>query len=205
MALDEKTENAVSDILKEATNPIKLSLFGSENNEYVGVVKDLLIDITKISNISLETFSLESNEAKKLKIMKEPVLIFNDFPNARFMGVPSGHEFRTLLETIIMVSKKKTKLEAALIKKIKTISTPVDIKVFVTPTCPYCPPAVIMALQMAIENPLITGQMIEAMEFPTMSKKFEVMGVPKTVINESGSFEGAVPPHIFVQKVMENL
>ncbi len=205
MALDEKTKSAVSEILKAAINPIKLNLFGSENNEYVIVVKDLLTDLAKISKISLEIFSLESDKAKQLKITKEPVLLFDDFPNVRFMGIPSGHEFRALLETIVMVSTKKTKLEAALIKEIKAISTPVDLKVFITPTCPYCSSSVIMALQMAIENPLITGQMVEATEFPTMSQKFEVMGVPKTVVNENKSFEGAVPPNIFVQKVIETL
>ena len=78
------------------------------------------------------------------------------------------------------------------------------IQVFVTPTCPYCPAAVRMAHKLAMANPNIYGEAVEATEFPALSQKFYVMGVPKTVINEGAvQFEGAYPEDDFVEKVLE--
>ena len=60
------------------------------------------------------------------------------------------------------------------------MSKPVHIQVFVTLTCPYCPMAVQLAHEMAMESPLITSDMVEATEF-----------------------EGALPESEFFKYVME--
>ena len=44
--------------------------------------------------------------------------------------------------------------------------------------------------------------MIEAVEFPQLANKYEVMGVPKIVINDNTSFEGAMPEEHFLEQVM---
>ena len=48
------------------------------------------------------------------------------------------------------------------------LGRPVHIQVFVTPTCPYCPQAVRLAHQFALESDQIRGDMIEATEFPEL-------------------------------------
>jgi predicted DsbA family dithiol-disulfide isomerase len=50
-----------------------------------------------------------------------------------------------------------------------------------------------------MENPLITADMIEAIEFPHLAEKYEVTGVPKTIINEKVEIEGAVPENVFLE------
>lgn len=45
--------------------------------------------------------------------------------------------------------------------------------------------------------------MVEATEFPHLAYKYVVMGVPKVVINETTSFEGALPEAPYVDKVLE--
>jgi len=79
----------------------------------------------------------------------------------------------------------------------------VNIQVFVTPTCPYCPMAVRLAHQMALESPLITASMIEASEFPELSQKYDVMGVPKSIFNETITLEGAVPEEVYLEQVLK--
>lgn len=57
---------------------------------------------------------------------------------------------------------------------------------------------------MAMINPHIRGEMIEAMEFPELSSKHNVYGVPKTVINDGkAEQEGAVPEEVILQKILE--
>lgn len=59
---------------------------------------------------------------------------------------------------------------------------------------------------MALVNPHIRGEMIEAMEFPELSSQFNVMGVPKTVINDGkAEQEGAVPEEVILEKIMQIL
>jgi predicted DsbA family dithiol-disulfide isomerase len=58
---------------------------------------------------------------------------------------------------------------------------------------------------MAWENPQITGDMVEAMEFPYLAHRYNVMGVPRTMINETDYIEGAVPEQIFISHVMNAL
>ena len=56
---------------------------------------------------------------------------------------------------------------------------------------------------MAMENPRISADVVEVQEFPSLAQRYRVMGVPKTVINETVQFLGAVPEETFVDKVLE--
>lgn len=59
------------------------------------------------------------------------------------------------------------------------------------------------AHQLAMLNPHIKAECIEATEFPELSEKYDVYGVPKTVINEDFQFEGGVPEAVFVRNLMK--
>jgi glutaredoxin len=85
------------------------------------------------------------------------------------------------------------------------LSEPLHLQVFVTPTCPYCPQAVILAHQLALESDYITADMVEATEFPHLSMKYQVMGVPRTVVNETVHVEGVAPEQMLVAKMEEAL
>ena len=60
-----------------------------------------------------------------------------------------------------------------------------------------------LAHQMAMESDLITADMVEVQEFIFLAQKYNIYGVPKTVINESLHFEGAVPDAVFLGKVLQ--
>ncbi len=85
------------------------------------------------------------------------------------------------------------------------LTEPISMQVFVTPTCPYCPQAVILAHQMAIASPMVQADMVEAMEFPHLATKYQVMGVPRTVINETVHIEGAAPEPMVLDRLWEAL
>ena len=50
-----------------------------------------------------------------------------------------------------------------------------------------------MAHQLAVESPHVTADVIEVAEFPDVAQRYQVQGVPKTIINEQVSVDGAVP------------
>jgi len=64
---------------------------------------------------------------------------------------------------------------------------------------------VVLAHRLAMESEWITADMVEATEFPHLANKYQVYGVPRTVINETIHIEGAVPEPVLVNKLIEVL
>jgi glutaredoxin-like protein len=121
----------------------------------------------------------------------------------RFYGIPSGYEFTSIIEDIVEVSRGETSLKPKTKKALARITQPMHIQVFVTPTCPYCPQAVRLAHQFAMENENIRADMVEAIELPHLVNKYGVHGVPRTVINGTFHQEGAAPEPLMLAKVLE--
>lgn len=58
---------------------------------------------------------------------------------------------------------------------------------------------------MALESDKITADMVEATEFPQLAVKYQVRGVPRTVINESHFVDGMVPEPVMLQQLLAAL
>ncbi len=63
----------------------------------------------------------------------------------RYYGIPSGYEFSSLIEDIKLIASGESGLSAQTKQWVADLQDPVHLQVFVTPTCPYCPQAVILA------------------------------------------------------------
>ena len=59
-----------------------------------------------------------------------------------------------------------------------------------------------MAHQFAMENENITADMVEAIEFPHLSQRYGVMGVPKTMANGMAVAEGALPEALLLDNIL---
>jgi hypothetical protein len=65
---------------------------------------------------------------------------------------------------------------------------------------------VVLAHRMAVESPLVQAEMVEAMEFPELSERFNVSGVPQTTINAgAGTLVGAAPEEYLVAEIIKAL
>lgn len=208
--LNESVKNKLRNIFQQLTTQVTLKVFTQEiecptcreNTSLMQEIGEVYKEKVKVEVLN---FILNKDEAEKLKIDKIPataVLGEKDY-GIRFYGTPGGFEFSSLLNAIKLVGTKSSGLEKDIIDKLKLINKPVDIKVFVTLTCPYCPMAVEVAHKFAFENDLITAQMINAQEFPHLANKYGVYAVPKVIINDKISFEGALPEESFLSHIIE--
>jgi len=59
-----------------------------------------------------------------------------------------------------------------------------------------------LAQQLAMESDLITADLLEVTEFPHLAQRYQVRAVPRTVVNETASIEGALPESEFVKAVV---
>jgi len=59
---------------------------------------------------------------------------------------------------------------------------------------------------MALENPLVQAEMVEATEFPELAERHNVSGVPQTTINDGAAHVvGAVPEANLVAAILQAL
>ncbi|MEM2238343.1 MAG: thioredoxin family protein [Candidatus Caldarchaeum sp.] len=176
--------------------------------QYCREMRELTEELAELADgkikVNVYDFEKDAQLAAKWRVDKIPALLIHGEKeyHVRFFGLPAGYEFMALLDDLIDVSRGYSRLSPAVREKVREIDKPVHIQVFVTPTCPYCPRAVRTAHQMAIENERVTADMVEAIEFPHLANKYDVMAVPKVVINDKIMFEGALPEQHFLEHVL---
>ncbi len=193
---------------KNLKNDVRILVFTQEIEcPFCKQARELAEEVGAFSNkikVEVYAFVKDSEKAKEYQIDKVPaiaVLGKKDY-GIRFYGLAYGYEFRPFTESIINVSRGATNLSEETKKKLASIEKPVHIQVFVSLTCPYCPLVTSLAHQFAMESDLVRADMVDTGEFPHLVQKYNVMGVPKTVINEKTEFVGAVPEELFVQQVV---
>lgn len=207
--LDDKVKNAVKNDLSNLKTNVKLVVFSQEIE--CASCKDavsLADEVASLSDkISVEKYNFVTDKAKteQYKIDKIPAIAVADDKDfgIRFYGVPGGFEFSSFIDAIKLVSSRESQLAKKTKEEISKITKSVLIKIFVTLTCPYCPPVVKLANRFAVENDLILAETIVATEFPHLSNKYNVFSVPKTVINETVEFEGAVTEEKFLENILK--
>lgn len=217
--LNDKVQQQVREALAAMTAPVKVVIFTQGEGgalecemctETRQIVDEVAAQSDKIS-VEVRDFVGDAELAQRYGIDKIPAMAIlrdGDQPidyGIRLYGVPSGYEFSTLIEDLLMVSRGEHGLSAATVKELERLLEPVRIQVYVTPTCPYCPRAVVLAHRLAMASPLITADMVESMEFPQLANKYQVYGVPRTVINDVVHIEGAVPEAHLVENLMKVL
>jgi glutaredoxin-like protein len=207
--LTEKDQQFVRNLFENMKEDVKLIMFTQELEcQYCRETRQILEEVAGLSDkISLTVYNFQTDKeiADKYKIDKIPATIIEGKKDygIRYYGIPSGYEFSSLLEDIVDVSIEESGFSQQAKEMLAKIDKPVHLQVFVTPTCPYCPKAVRMAHKAAIENENITADMVEATEFPHLSMRYNVRGVPRTIIGEDYPIEGAVPEMAFIEKVVE--
>ena len=213
--LREEDKQHLINEFKALDAPAKVIVFTQEFEcQYCRETRMIAEEVSALSDkISLEVYDFVKDEeiAQQYNLDKIPATIImrgGDDPKdygIRFYGIPSGYEFSTMIEDILMVSKGESGLQQETKDLLAGLTQPLHFQVFVTPTCPHCPRAVYLAHQMALESDLVQADMVEATEFPHLSMKYQVQGVPRTVINENTHMEGAYPEMMVLEKIREAL
>jgi len=149
-------------------------------------------------------------DARQRGIVRTPTIVLRERgsarDNVRFVGLPAGYEFQTLVEGLRMMGTGDSGLGEESAARIAAITAPVRLQAFVTPTCPYCPRAVLAAFRLALANPQVTAEGVEASEFPALAQRYRISGVPDTIIDGPAGQErvlGGQPDRAFVDAVLK--
>ncbi len=140
--LSEKDRQTLTGMFaQELVEPVKLVYFGQEVAcQFCRETQAILEEVASLSDkieVEVNNFVVDKAKAEALGVDKIPATIVmagDKDHGVRFYGIPSGYEFTTLVQDILMVSKGETDFSPAAQEMIAKIDKPVDIQVYVTPT-----------------------------------------------------------------------
>lgn len=149
--------------------------------------------------IRLREYGMDHKMAAKWQITDAPtLLIAPDRYAIRWMGAPMGEEARTFLEALILVGTGVSNLSEQSRKVIAGIDSERHIKVFVSPTCPYCPQQAVNAIKAAVERPgVISVELIDIQCNPELARQYSANSVPQTYAEEVLIGQGAQSEEVF--------
>jgi glutaredoxin-like protein len=194
------------DLYIEPSSPIVVP--GRPGCELCEETRALLTDVASLSDqitLAVHDVRTESDLARAAGVTRVPTVVLRGAARGvvRYVGIPAGLEFATLLEDLVAVSRGTTALGQQSRTKLAALTTPVHVQVFVTPTCPYCPKVASLAHHAAVESANVTADVIEIGEFPDLAARYRVRGVPKVVVNETVELVGAQPEAAFVDAILQ--
>jgi glutaredoxin-like protein len=120
----------------------------------------------------------------------------------RYYGLPWGYELAALVGAVLEAGKTESSLSTEALERLAALDRDLTIDVFVTPTCPHCPPAVLHAYRAALASPRIRASAIEATEFPSLADSMDVWSVPRIVVNGVPHWDGTVPERVFLDRIL---
>jgi len=209
--MDQQTADEVKKRLEALEGEVRLIFFKeSLMCQTCGPTEDFYKEVAGLSSkVKLEVYNrvtdVEKAAAYGITLSPAAVIEGPKGGRVRFFGIPAGYEFVSLLEALKNSAAAATDLQPETVAALSAVTAPVNIKVFVTPTCPYCPAAVVLAHKFALASPQITAEMVEATEFPELADKYGVEGVPKIVVNEKVNLVGAQPEQAMLKAVQDSL
>jgi glutaredoxin-like protein len=203
----------IKEIFEDLEGGVKILLFTKQEAcEYCDEIEQLIGEVAELSGlVSTEVLDLtdSGDAAETYGVLYAPTLVMlgqdgddlRDY-GVRLLGAPAGHEFTTLIHDILYVSRGRTDLDEDTRDYLRDLKEPLLLQVFVTPTCPYCPQAVLLAHQMAMESDLVQAEMVEATEYTDLANQFMVSGVPQTTVNSGlARVVGAVPAQTLIEQI----
>ena len=218
MLFSENELNNIKNELSKIKNKVVLKIFTDYKTLEDGTKKrtcmacegthNLLKTLSELSNGKLfyDELSIEENqeETERYKVERIPAILFvneNGKEIIRYSANPSGSEFVPFLNSIQYFSGVRPYYTDQIQTHLKKIAKS-NMKIFITPTCPYCPATVpVVTLFAIVSKGKITAEVIDVNLNPDIAMKYQVQGVPHTIVNEKEHIYGMFSPQDLLDKL----
>ena len=197
------------------TREIKEALMGytaSMQNDVTFVVQtgehnkraELLSFLKDFAKVSSRINVEERDTAGRLRSPVSFMLEVDGKPNGiEFSGIPSGHEFNSLVLAVLHSSGTELKLDDSLKNIIANVQQELKFEVYMSLSCHNCPDVVQAVNQFATINPNITTETIDGGVYPELIEKNDIQGVPTVFLNGEVFANGKVDTAQLLDKLMQ--
>jgi thioredoxin reductase (NADPH) len=205
--LPEDQRKALAQYLGEfqETVPVHLFVSAGKNDAYADFARKLLQDIARLTGkVVLHLHENDEAASTKYGVTRFPtLLIAPEKYSIRFTGAPAGEEGQAFLHALMMVSTGRSFLTEKSREALAALEEKREIKVFVSPTCPYCPGQCVNAIKAGVERPeMVSVECVETGENPEYAEEYSVGSIPHTVYNEVFSTVGLESEASFVAQLI---
>jgi len=163
--------------------------------------------VTFLRDISKQSEHIQLEERDTDGLLRSPIsfLMQADAVDTgiRFSGIPSGHEFNSLILAILHASGTPLKLDDSVKKIIAGVEEELHFEVFISLSCHNCPDVVQSLNQFALLNPNISSEMIDGGHYQTMIKERDIQGVPSVYLNGELFANGKVDTAQLIDKLIQ--
>ncbi len=155
------------------------------------------------SKIKFQELTLDHELARKWKVESHPTLLLApERYRIRWLGAPLGEEGRSFLEAVILLGLGDSRLNEQSRQIVQKIDEPRNVKIFVSPTCPYCPQQVVNGIKAVIEKPeYISLEIIDIQARQDLAEKYSAHSVPQAYANEKLIGQGAQQEELFMSSL----
>jgi alkyl hydroperoxide reductase subunit F len=190
--------NAVKTYTQNMTNKVSLVLQTGEHEKR----QELKEFLTQLCSVSDNLILIERDDNLRSPITFH--LEIEDKNNGiHFSGIPSGHEFNSLILALLQSSGTALKLDSTLTKMVQKITEKLHFEVFISLSCHNCPDVVQSLNQFAILNENISSEMIDGGLFKTLIDERNIQGVPSVYLNGKLFANGKIDTAQLVDKLIE--
>ena len=185
-------------------------IIGGEDPEYAQFSKELVKELSQINaKIKSEFLSLGDDIAKKLELSFSPTIVIgeNDGFSIQYWGVPAGQIASSLIETLSLVSQRKSGLDQSSKERLKSIDKNVLIETYFSLDSPASSQAVLLSNRIAVELPgRIISRAIEVEEALKTARISNIPALPFVLINENSEslLSGLIPEEKLIYQLILN-
>jgi len=206
--ITEDIKEVLREAFKELTDDVNIEVYTKigVNDTFNDLAVDMMKAMSELSDrIKVSFYRIGDENSKKLDIYRSPtIFVAPDEYNIRYTGAPLGEEGRSIVLSIIMASTGKTLISDDSRQRLRRLNESRHVRVFVSPTCPYCPQQVMYAVSSAIEKKgMVSAEVIEIYENKDLAEKYAAMSVPKTFVGEILVAPGLQPEENFIESLIE--
>ena len=200
--LPPEVQEQLKKIFQAMPREVSLFLFSqrSDNKKEIQIARDLIGAFMELTDkVTLKEYDLSHKISREWGVERTPCLVFcPDGYTIKYLGIPLGEEGRTLVETLILLGSGRSQMNEQAQKVIKRIDAPRNVKIFVSPTCPYCPQQAVNAVKAAMENPeWISVEIVDTSFNSELAEAYSAFSVPQTFANELLIASGAQSQELF--------
>jgi thioredoxin reductase (NADPH) len=174
-------------------------VFAQANRQVIRAFRELTDKIT------LREYDIDHELARKYNVSAAPTLVIApDRFNIHWIGAPMGEEARTFLELLMLVGSGNSNASDQSLKVIERIDGPRHVKVFISPSCPYCPQQAVNGVKAAVARPdLISLELIDIQCRPDIAQQYGAHSVPVAYANETLIGQGAQAEEVFMSSLQK--
>ncbi len=196
--LDAALQSQLQTYLGMLRQPIQL-IASLDDSPTATEMRGLLDEIVSLSDkVSLDT---TGSDVRKPSFV---VARAGESSGVRFAGLPLGHEFTSLVLSLLWTGGHPPKVESDVIDAIKALDGDFNFEVYMSLTCHNCPDVVQALSLMAILNPKVKTVVIEGGAFQSEVTAREIMAVPMVFLNGKVFGSGRMSVEEIVAKLDTN-